>query len=56
VNGVKEFVETLCKKLEAIEMSDRNEMKYLEQIFQEYKKGSKKIRKLLEQGTQKLDI
>jgi hypothetical protein len=56
VNGVKEFVETPCKKLEAIEMSDRNEMKYLEQIFQEYKKGSKKIRKLLEQGTQKLDI
>jgi len=56
VNDVKEFVETFCKKLEAIEMSDRNEMKYLEQIFQEYKKGSKKIRKLLEQGTQKLDI
>lgn len=56
MNGVKEFVETPCKKLEAIEMSDRNEMKYLEQIFQEYKKGSKKIRKLLEQGTQKLDI
>jgi hypothetical protein len=56
VNGVKEFVETLCKKLEAIEMSDRNEMKYLEQIFQEYKKGSKKIRKLSEQGTEKLEI
>jgi hypothetical protein len=56
VNGVKEFVETLCKKLEAIEMSDRNEMKYLEQIFQEYKKWSKKIRKLSEQGTEKLEI
>jgi len=56
VNGVKEFVETLCKKLEAIEMSDRNEMKYLEQIFEEYKKGAKKIRKLLEQGTEKLEI
>jgi hypothetical protein len=50
VNGVKEFVETLCKKLEAIEM------KYLEEIFEEYKKGSKKIRKLLEQGTEKLEI
>ncbi|AFG35609.1 hypothetical protein Ferpe_1542 [Fervidobacterium pennivorans DSM 9078] len=56
MNGVKEFVETLCKKLEAIEMSDRNEMKYLEQIFEEYKKGAKKIRKLLEQGTEKLEI
>lgn len=50
MNGVKEFVETLCKKLEAIEM------KYLEEIFEEYKKGSKKIRKLLEQGTEKLEI
>ena len=37
-------------------MSDRNEMKYLEQIFEEYKKGAKKIRKLLEQGTEKLEI
>jgi hypothetical protein len=56
VNGVKEFVETLCRKLEAIEMSERNEMKYLEEIFEEYKKGAKKIRKLLEQGTEKLEI
>jgi hypothetical protein len=56
VNGIEEVVETLCKKLEAIEMSDRNEMKYLEQIFQEYKKGSKKIRNLVDQGTKKLEI
>ncbi len=56
MNGIEEVVETLCKKLEAIEMSDRNEMKYLEQIFQEYKKGSKKIRNLVDQGTKKLEI
>jgi len=49
VNGVKEFVETLCKKLEAIEM------KYLEEIFEEYK-SARKLRNLVEQGTKKLEI
>ena len=49
MNGVKEFVETLCKKLEAIEM------KYLEEIFEEYK-SARKLRNLVEQGTKKLEI
>jgi len=56
VNGIEEVVETLCKKLEAIEMSDRNEMKYLEETFKEYKRGAKKLRNLVEQGTKKLEI
>ncbi|WP_448375836.1 hypothetical protein [Fervidobacterium sp.] len=50
MNGVEEVVETLCRKLEAIEM------KYLEEIFKEYKRGAKKLRKLVDQGTEKLEI
>lgn len=50
MNDVEEVVETLCRKLEAIEM------KYLEEIFEEYKRGAKKLRKLVEQGTEKLEI
>lgn len=50
MNDVEEVVETLCRKLEAIKM------KYLEEIFEEYKRGAKKLRNLVEQGTEKLEI
>jgi len=31
-------------------------MKFLEEIFEEYKRGAKKLRKLVDQGTEKLEI